>query len=243
MPVNNLEFHLKELKNRTILTVISFFISFTICYFFATEIFYFLLKPLEEVLIQNNLEDKRIIFTSLPEAFISYVKLSFFSGLIICMPIILSQAYIFIAPGLYKQEKRQLLPFFILSPILFILGAALLFYFIMPLAWQFFLNFEAIGNIPIELEAKMDQYISLTLKMIIAFGLAFQFPLVLILLNKAGVLSREFLEKKRKIWLIIILIIAAIITPPDIISQIALAIPMYLLYEISIIFCRHKKTA
>ena len=240
MSKQTLAHHLIELKNRLILILIFFFIGFGLCYYFANNIFFFLLNPLEEILNANNL-DKRIIFTSLPEAFISYVKLSFFSSLIICLPLILIQTYIFIAPGLYKKEKKQLLPFFILCPILFFLGAALLFYFIMPLAWQFFLNFEINANIPIELEAKMDQYVSLTLKMIIAFGLAFQFPLILILLNRAGILQKSFLQQKRKIWLVIILIIAAIITPPDVISQILLALPMYLLYEIAIIFCAHDK--
>jgi sec-independent protein translocase protein TatC len=145
----------------------------------------------------------------------------------------------FIAPGLYRSEKKVIIPFFIASPLLFIIGSALAYYYLIPSAWRFFLSFEQHGNIPILLEARISEYLSTVLEIVIGFGIAFQLPLIMIILVKLGILTTYTLSSKRKYAIVAIFIIAAILTPPDVFSQISLAIPLLLLYEISLLIC-HK---
>ena len=229
--------HLKELRNRLTKSVIFLFIAFIFCYIFADKIYSFLLDPYVQAVKDDPIE-RRMIFTALHETFLTYLKLAFFSSFCISFPIILIQIWKFIAPGLYKNEKLALMPFLIATPILFILGGMLVYYLIMPLAIKFFLSFETtatISGLPIQLEAKVNEYLSLVTKLIFAFGLSFQLPVLLTLLGKVGFLNSDSLKKRRKYIVILIFAAAAILTPPDPITQIGLALPLLLLYELSII--------
>ena len=178
-----------------------------------------------------------MIFTALQETFLTYIKVSFFAAFFITSPFILIQIWKFIAPGLYQHEKSSLLPYLVITPILFLLGGMLVYYLIMPLAIKFFLSFESSGvvtNLPIQLEAKVNEYLSLIMKLIFAFGLSFQLPVVLSLLARIGFIDSKFLKERRKYVVIIIFTAAAILTPPDPVTQIGLAIPLLILYELSI---------
>ena len=185
-----------------------------------------------------GVENPRMIYTGLTEAFFTYLKVSFYAGLFVSFPVVASQVYKFSAPGLYKNERKAFLPFLIATPVLFALGAALVYFFIFPVAWKFFLSFQTTaietGGLAIELEAKVNEYLSLVLKLMFAFGLAFQLPVAVSLLARAGLVTAEGMRKKRKYAIVCVFSIAAILTPPDIISQIGLGIPILILYEISI---------
>lgn len=229
--------HFGELKKRLFYILFFFFLSFTICYYFVEDIYNFLLVPLNE--IWSN-ADKKLIYTDLTEFFFSYLRLSYYGAVFLTLPFLACQIYIFIAPGLYKKEKKAIFPFLITSPILFFLGAVFVYYFIFPLAWKFFLSFEQnYQNIlPIRLEAKVSEYLNIVVNMIIAFGIAFQLPIILVLLAKIDLITVEQLKRTRKLAIVFIFIVAAILTPPDVISQIGLAIVMLLLYELSIIIVK-----
>ena len=233
--------HLKELRSRVLWSVGAFIIAFAVCYYFSQQIYAFLAQPLADILSKQSGGERRMIFTALYEAFFTYLKVAFFGAAFISFPIWATQLWLFIAPGLYRSEKRAIYPFLLASPVLFVMGAALAYYFIFPLAWQFFISFETppgSGGIPIQLEAKVGEYLSLVMHMILAFGVAFQMPVLLTLLIKVGILNVETLRKGRRYAVVIMFVVAAIITPPDIISQIGLAIPLILLYEISIFAAR-----
>lgn len=228
--------HLLELRNRLIYSLAGFFVAFLLCYYFAEQIFAFLVKPLADAL--GHQEGRRMIFTSLTETFFTYIKIGLWGGLCLAFPVIAVQIWMFVAPGLYKHEKRAFLPFLAATPVLFLLGAAFVYYFIMPTAWSFFLSFETPGGgdgLPIQLEARVAEYLSLVMTLIFAFGLCFQLPVLLTLLATVGITSSQALAAKRKYALVGILTIAAFLTPPDVFSQVALATPMYLLYELSIL--------
>ena len=230
--------HLMELRQRLLWSVGAFFIAFALCYYFSTQIYGFLAQPLANVLIGQGGADRRMIFTALYEAFFTYLKVAFFGAIFFSFPIGATQLWLFIAPGLYRSEKRTIMPFLVASPILFLAGAALAYYFIFPLAWHFFISFETpagAGTVPIQLEAKVSEYLSLVMHMILAFGLAFQMPVGLVLLCKVGILNVQSLRKGRRYAIVGMFVVAAIITPPDVISQVGLAVPLILLYEISIL--------
>jgi len=233
--------HLLELRNRVMWSALVFTLVFCVAYYFNTEIYSFLVEPLAAA---YHGEERRMIFTGLSEAFFTYVQLAVFAAFVISFPFIAAQLYLFLAPGLYKRERKFLFPFIFISPILFWLGAAFVYYFIMPLALEFFISFESpansSSNIPIELEARVSEYLSFVQHMIIGFGLAFQLPIILMLLAQAGILKVEYLQKNRRYAVVIIFIVAAILTPPDVISQTGLAVMLMALYELSIFAIKSK---
>ncbi len=229
--------HLTELRGRLIKSFIFFIFTFVVCYIFSSEIYKFLVKPYSTAVIENNL-DRRLIFTALHEAFLTYLKVAFFASFFITSPIFLTQIWKFVAPGLYKNEKKALLPYLIATPLLFLFGGMLVYYLIMPLAIKFFLSFETQGDltsIAIQLEAKVNEYLSLIMRLIFAFGLSFQLPVVLSLLARIGVVDSLYLKERRKYVIVIIFAVAALLTPPDPITQIGLALPLLILYELSIL--------
>lgn len=231
--------HLMELRRRLLWSVIAFGLAFAVCYYFSQQIYGFLAEPLARILAQQGGGDRRMIFTALYEAFFTYLKVAFFGAVFFSFPIWATQLWLFIAPGLYRSEKRAVTPFLVASPILFLMGAALAYYFIFPLAWHFFISFETPpgqGGVPIQLEAKVSEYLSLVMHMILAFGIAFQMPVALVLLCRVGILSVASLRKGRRYAIVGMFALAAVITPPDVISQVGLALPLILLYEFSILF-------
>jgi len=229
--------HLTELRSRLVKSVIYLFIFFVVCYFFAENIYSFLLAPYAEA-VRDDPINRRMIFTALHETFVTYLKVAFFAAMFVASPIILTQIWKFVAPGLYKNEKRTLLPYLIATPVLFLAGGMLVYYLIMPLAIKFFLTFETSGQItslPIQLEAKVNEYLSLIMRLIFAFGISFQLPVLLSLLARVGFVDSEYLKKRRKYVIVIIFAVAAVLTPPDPITQIGLGIPLLILYELSIL--------
>ncbi len=229
--------HLTELRQRLIHSLVFLTIIFIVCYIFSDHIYGFLVEPYANAVKDDDVE-RRLIFTALQETFLTYLKVSFFAAFFVTSPFILIQVWKFIAPGLYKHEKKTIMPYLVLTPILFLLGGMLVYYLIMPLAIKFFLSFENVGlttNLPIQLEAKVNEYLSLVMKLIFAFGLSFQLPIVLSLLARVGLIDSKFLKERRKYVVVIIFAAAAILTPPDPITQIGLAIPLLLLYELSIL--------
>ena len=228
--------HLTELRTRLIHSFIFLFIFFIVCYFFSENLYAFLVEPYALAVKENGLE-RRLIFTALQETFLTYIKIAFFTAFFVTCPFILIQIWKFIAPGLYKHEKIAIIPYLVLTPILFFLGGLLVYYLIMPLAINFFLSFESSGlsnGLPIQLEAKVNEYLSLVMKLIFAFGISFQLPVVLSLLARIGLIDAKFLRDRRKYVVVMIFATAAILTPPDPITQIGLAIPLLILYELSI---------
>ena len=228
--------HLTELRTRLINSIYLLFVFFLISYYFSEEIYRFLVQPYADV-VENDAQERRLIFTALQETFITYLKVSFFAAFFVSSPLILIQIWKFIAPGLYDNERKALMPYLILTPLLFLLGGLLVYYLIMPLAIKFFLSFETssqINNLPIQIEPKVNEYLSLIMKLIFAFGISFQLPVILSLLARVGFIDSEYLKKRRKYVVVIIFAVAAILTPPDPVTQIGLAIPLLLLYEVSI---------
>jgi sec-independent protein translocase protein TatC len=229
--------HLVELRKRLIQSFIFLIIFFVGCYYFAEHLYGFLVEPYANA-VKDDGTERRLIFTALQETFLTYLKISFFAAFFVTCPFILIQIWKFIAPGLYKHEKIAIVPYLILTPVLFFLGGMLVYYLIMPLAIKFFLSFETsaqINSLPIELEAKVNEYLSLITRLIFAFGLSFQLPVLLSLLARVGFINSDYLKKRRRYVIVIIFAFAAILTPPDPIPQIGLGIPLLILYELSIL--------
>jgi sec-independent protein translocase protein TatC len=233
--------HLIELRRRLIWSAVSFLVCFIGAYYVSSEIYYFLAKPLAEVLQEQGMKDPHLVYTQLYEAFFTKIKVAFFGGAFVAFPIMATQIWMFVAPGLYRSEKRALLPFLAATPILFTLGAALAYYFVFPFAWRFFASFQDStggGGVPIEMLPRVSEYLDLVMKLIFAFGITFQLPVALTLLAKVGIITSVQLKKFRRYAYVGMFIIAAILAPPDVITQTGLAIPLILLYEISIISAR-----
>lgn len=234
-----LNYHFKELRQRLIFSVTFFVIAFSTCLLFSQELYQALLKPI----LLNDIKLQRLIFTNPTEIFFTYIKISFLTSVFISLPIFLIQTYLFLSPGLYKNEKLNILLIFTFSPFLFMLGALFAYFYIIPVALKFFLNFEVsgellAGNIPIQLEARISEYLSFNTKLIFGFGLAFELPIILLILIKFKILSAQSLASKRKYWILLIFVFSAMLTPPDVISQVSLAIPMIILFEISLLIAK-----
>lgn len=228
--------HLLELKSRLGKIVLTFIIAFIVCYYFRDTIYNVLLQPLAEL---SSGHERKVIYTGLAEAFFTYLKLAAFGASIITIPVLAVQIYHFLKPGLYKEEKLIAAFILLLSPLLFWSSSILVFYFVMPKAWHFFLSFENSGTlVPIILEARISEYLNLIIQLVFAFGISFQLPLLLVVLNLLKLVTVKGLIKKRRFSIVANFVIAGILTPPDVISQFALAIPLILLYEISIIMCK-----
>lgn len=238
----NIASHFNELRSRALFSFCFYVIIFLICFFYAKEIYQFLLKPFVEISKNNNY--RKLIYTSPTEAFTTYLKLSFYASLFFSFPIFFAEFYLFLSPALYKNEKKNILITIFFSFFLFIFGAIFCYFFILPLTLEFFSAFEnkgsAIdGQMPIYLETKISEYLNFTINLLFGFGIAFLSPLFLLFLLKSGVVNVKDLSAKRRYWIVIIFILSAILTPPDVLSQISLAVLLILLFEIVILIAKY----
>jgi len=235
-----LMFHLIELRRRLVWALSATGLGTALCFYFAQDIYGFLVRPLAHAM--GDGDSQRLIYTGLTEAFFTYMKVAFFAGVFLTFPVILAQIWIFIAPALYKNEKKVFLPFLIATPVLFFIGGAFVYYLVLPVAWPFFLSFQTSASqtaLPIKLEARVSEYLDLIMTLIFAFGLCFQLPVILSLLAKIGLVTADSLVAMRKYAILMVFIVAAFLTPPDVMSQFLLAVPLMILYEISILLIRY----
>ncbi|MEZ5884277.1 MAG: twin-arginine translocase subunit TatC [Paracoccaceae bacterium] len=241
--------HLAELRQRLIWSALAFIVAMVICFTVWNPIFNFLTSPLCSAMAERGHPDCGLILIRLQEGFFVAINISLLGGFALSFPVIAYQLWRFVAPGLYKSEKNAFLPFLIASPIMFVMGAAFAYYIVTPLAFDFFLGFQQAGSVlsegdidnataGIAFQGSAQEYLSLTTKFILAFGLCFQLPVLLSLMGKAGLVSSKGLEGVRKYAVVMILIVAAVVTPPDVVTQLILFTVVYGLYEVSIFLVR-----
>ncbi len=225
--------HLVELRKRLIWSFAALFAAFGVCFYFADRIFAFLAQPLVQAFPPG---EGKLVYTKLYEAFFVEVRVAFFAAFFLAFPVIANQIWAFVAPGLYAKEKRAFLPFIIATPVLFIMGGALAYYVVMPTAFHFFLGYQGnIGGIEQEALPSIGEYLSLVMHFILAFGIAFLLPVLLMLMERAGLVTRDQLKRGRRYAILVAFVVAAVATPPDVLSQFMLAVPLILLYELSLI--------
>lgn len=235
--------HLVELRRRLIWSLVAFFVAFLCCFYFAKDLFNYLVYPYKWAVVWAHLDISKseLIYTAPQEFFFTQVKVAMFGAIVIAFPIIAAQVYKFVAPGLYKNERAAFLPFLIASPVLFLMGAALVYFFFCPMVMWFFLKMQQpaeSGEIAISLMPKVSEYLSLIMTLVLSFGLVFQLPVVTTLLARVGLVSSKWLSQKRKYAIVLAFVAAAVLTPPDPMSQIGLAVPTIILYEIAIYAAR-----
>ena len=228
--------HLVELRTRLLRSIMAFGVAFAICLYFADDIFGFLVRPLTAAFPNG---EGRLIYTKLYEAFFVEIKIAIFAAFFLSFPFVANQLWAFIAPGLYAREKKAFLPFLIATPILFTSGAALAYFVVMPTAFRWFIGFEGDrGGLKLEALPGTDDYLALVMQFILAFGVSFLLPVLLMLLNRAGIVSRDQLVKARRYVIVGVFAVAAVITPPDVVSQLMLAVPLLFLFEGSLVLMR-----
>lgn len=225
--------HLIELRRRLIWSFVALLVAFGVCFYFADQIFGFLAQPLVKAFPPG---EGKLVYTKLYEAFFVQVRVAFFAAFFLAFPIIANQIWLFVAPGLYAKEKHAFLPFLIATPILFLMGGALAYYVVMPAAFRFFLGYQGdLGGIEQEALPSIGEYLSLVMHFILAFGVAFLLPILLMLLERAGIVTRDQLKRGRRYAILVAFVIAAVATPPDVLSQFMLAVPLIVLYEMSLV--------
>lgn len=223
--------HLKELRDRLVVSIIAVAVAFAITYFFKEKIFAFLMQPFIEVMPASS----SFIFTAVTEAFLTYFKISLVAALFLAAPVILYEVWMFVAPGLYENEKRYVIPFIAFGSTFFTIGGLFCYYVVLPYIYRFFVSYAGPSITPMP---SLKEYMNLSLKMLIIFGFIFQMPLVAYYLSKAGIIKYQMLRKKRRYAILGIVVVSAVITPPEVTSQLLMAVPMYGLFEISVLIAR-----